>query len=145
MAAPIDVHDTFAAQFKHLPALSARRHFKMRFAFQCRHINLAAQSRDGKWDWHLAIQIIAFALKDFVFLDMNHDVKVAGRTSADTGLTIAQRPQPSAYPDSSGNLQLNPAQFFDAPLAATFRAWLFNYLPGTMTARTCLRNVKEST
>jgi hypothetical protein len=145
MAAAIDVHNSFVAQFEHLPALRTRGHLEMRFAFQRGHINLAAQSRDRKWNWHLAIQIIAFALKDFVFLDMNHDVKVAGQAAADAGLTIAQRPQPGAFPDSSGNLQLNPAQFFNTPLAAAFRAWLFNYLTGAMTARTRLRNVKEST
>ena len=88
MTTTVDIHDSFVAQFEHLPALRPGGHLKMRFALQRRHINLAAQSRDGKWDWHLAIQIIGFALKDFVLLDVNHDIKVARRRATDPGLAI---------------------------------------------------------
>ena len=89
MATAVDVHDSFAAQFEQLRALRASGHFEMRFAFQCRHINLAAQGRNGKWNGHLTIQIIAFALKDFVFIDVDDHIKVAWWTTANAGFPVA--------------------------------------------------------
>src|SRR5205809_160001 len=46
MTAPVDVCYTFATEFKHLPALRACGHFKLGFAFERRHIDVAAQSRN---------------------------------------------------------------------------------------------------
>jgi hypothetical protein len=89
MGVTVDVYDSFSAEFKRLPALGASGDFEMRFALQCRHIDLAAQRCDGKWDWHLAIQIVGFALEDFVFLDVDDHVKVTSRTTSNSSLAIA--------------------------------------------------------
>src|SRR5260370_42366140 len=89
----VDVRNSFAAQFEDLPALRTRGNFQMRFAFQCRHVELAAQSRERKRDRHLAIKIIAVALKDFVLLDMNDDIKVSRWAATDSSLAIASLTQ----------------------------------------------------
>jgi len=89
MATAVDVHDSFAAHFEHLRALRPGWHFEMCFAFQRRHINFAAQGRTGERDWHLAIQIVAFTLKDFVFLDVDDHIKVAWWTTANAGFPVA--------------------------------------------------------
>jgi hypothetical protein len=61
----------------------------MRPAFERRHINLATQSRNGKRDRYVTIQIIAFALKYLVLLNVYDHIKIARRTAASAGLPVA--------------------------------------------------------
>lgn len=89
MSATVDVYNSFAAQFKHLPALRAGGHPQMRPAFERRHINLATQGRNGKRDRYVAIQIITFALKNLVLLNVYDHIKIAWRTTASACLAVA--------------------------------------------------------
>ena len=65
------------------------RHLEIRFAFECRHRNFAAERRHGEGDRHFAIEIVFFALEDRMLLDVNDDIKIAGRSAADSGFAIA--------------------------------------------------------
>src|SRR2546423_5431314 len=88
-APPINICNSFAAHFKHLPALRPGGHFQMRPAFKSRHINFATQSRNGKRDRYVTIQIIAFALKDLVLSNVYNHIKIARRTTARADLAVA--------------------------------------------------------
>src|SRR5438874_11314975 len=116
----------------------------MRLTFKRRHVHLPAQRRDRKGNRNFTIKIIAVALKDFVLPDVYDDIKIALRATANTGLPIARGAQPRTLADSGRNLQFNAAQFFHAPLAMAVPARLLEDLSGAATARTCLRNLKES-
>jgi hypothetical protein len=63
----------------------------MGLAFKRRHVDLAAQCRNGKRDWHVAIQIVGFAMKDVVLLDVDHDIKITRCTAADARLAVSRR------------------------------------------------------
>src|SRR5262249_8153744 len=86
---PVHVGYAFATEFEHLTALRACGDFNMRLAFKRRYVDLAAQRRNGKRDWHVAIQIVCFAMKDFVLFNVNHHVKVTRCTAADPGLAVS--------------------------------------------------------
>ena len=129
---------SFAAQLEHLTALRAHRHFQMRFSLESGHIHFAAKSGDRKRDRQFAIKIVFIALEDFVFLNMNHDVKIAMWPSANAGLTISRRTQTRAFADSSGDFQFDPAQFLHPTIAITLRARLFDSLAGPATSWTGL-------
>ena len=115
----------------------------MRFAFQCRYIHLAAQRRDRKSNRQFTVKIVSFAMKDFVLLDVNDNVKIARWSAANTCLAIARGTQPRTLSNSSRNFQLNTAQFFHASLAMTLPAGFLDNFAGTATAGTGLRNLKE--
>src|SRR6266511_620412 len=144
MAAPVDVCNSFAAQFKHLPALRAGGHLQMRPAFKRWHVNLAAQSRNGKRDRYVTIQIVTFALKNLVLPNVYDHIKIARRTAASAGLPVASRAQPRTLPDSGGYFQLNAAQFLHASFAMALLTRFLNDFTSTAAPRTRLRNVKKS-
>src|SRR6267378_2727911 len=87
--APIDVNDAFAAKLKHLTALRARGNFQVRFAFQCRHGNFAAERGQRKRNRHFTIQVVLVALKNFVLLDVDDNIEIALRTAANTSFAVA--------------------------------------------------------
>src|SRR4029077_21075948 len=109
MTAAVHVCYAFAAELEHLSALCTRGDFNVGLAFKRRHVDLAAQCRNGKWDRHVAVQIVGFAVKDVVLLDVDHDIKITRGTAADARLAVSRRTYSSALPDSRGNLQLDSA------------------------------------
>src|SRR5215471_6672322 len=109
MAPAVHVCYAFATELEHLSALRACGDFNMCLAFKRRHVDLAAQCRNGKRDWHVTIQIVGFAVKDVVLLDVDHHIKVARCTATYARLAVSRRTQSSALPDSRGNLQLDSA------------------------------------
>src|SRR5213595_1430807 len=115
----------------------------MRFAFQCRYIHLAAQRRDRKSNRQFTVKIVSFAMKDFVLLDVNDDVKIARWSATNTCLAIARGTQLRTLSNSSRDFQLNTAQFLHASLAMTLPAGFLDNFAGTATAGTGLRNLTE--
>src|SRR5437762_12697996 len=115
----------------------------MRFAFQCRYIHLAAQRRDRKSNRQFTVKIVSFAMKDFVLLDVNDNVKIARWSAANTCLAIARGTQRRTISNSSRNLQLNTAQFFHASLAMTLLECVLDNFSRTVTAVTGLLILKD--
>ena len=95
---PSTLTDAFAAQFENLSALRSRRDFQVRFAFQRRHRDFAAERSQWKRNRHLAIKIVFIALKNRVLLDVDDDVKIALRPAANAGLAIAARSAGASHP-----------------------------------------------
>src|SRR5262249_15015697 len=91
LTAPVNVCYPLSAQLKHLARLRACGDFKVRFALQRRHIDFAAQSRNPEWDRHVAVQIVPFAVKDIVLLDVNDHVQIACGSAANASLAISRR------------------------------------------------------
>jgi len=116
----------------------------MRLTFKRRNVQLPAQRRDRKGNRNFTIKIVAVPLEDFVLLNVYDDVKIALWPTANTGFAVARGTQPRSLADSGRNLQFNAGQFFHAPLTMTLPTRLLDDLSGAATARTCLRNLKES-
>src|ERR1700686_571653 len=112
--APVDVHDSFPAKFKQLPALCAGWHFELRFALQGGHVHFATEGGHAERNGQFAIKMIVLTLEDFVFLDVNDDIKIAVRAAPNAGLAVPRGTQARAIRDSGGNLQLDAARFFTA-------------------------------
>src|SRR3546814_2293210 len=71
-------HRTYAttAQAELLAALRAFRHVDLDLAFKCRHFKLATERSGHDRNRHRAMQIIALALKDLVWLDIDLHVAI---------------------------------------------------------------------
>ena len=95
--------DAFAAQTKLFASLRAFRDVNGRFATECGHIDFAAQGRFAKADGDRAMQVIAIALKDFVFLEANFNVQVTGRAAIGARLSIARAADAHAVVDARRN------------------------------------------
>ena len=115
----------------------------MRFALQGGHVHFATERGAAERDWHFAIEIIILALKNLVFLDVNDNVKIAMRTTAGPGFTVARRTQPRAICNSGRDFQHDAAHFFQPSLAVALAARLLDDLTSAATARTSLRDLKE--
>ena len=94
--APIDIYDSFAAQLEHLPALGAGGDFEIGLSFKRGHRDYASKRGERKWDRQFAKQVVLFALKYFVLLYMDNDIKIAGSATANSRLAVARRAEARA-------------------------------------------------
>ena len=102
--AAVHVDDAFVAQFEELTALRSGRNFQIRLAFQRRHRDFAAERGEGEGDRYLAEEIVIFALKNFVLLNVNDHVKIARRAPADAGLAVTRGTESRPFRDAGGDL-----------------------------------------
>src|SRR4029077_12110612 len=130
--------------FEHLTALRSGWHLQIGSAFECRHCYFAAERRERECDRHFAVEVVFFALKNFVLLNVNDDVKIARRTTTDAGFAIAHRAQARVVRDSRRDFQLDPTRFFHATFTAAFPTRFFDDLSDSVTARTGLRDMKKT-
>ena len=56
------------------------------FAVQCRYLQIGAQCRIHKIEWHTQEQVITLALEIFVRLDVDNNLQVAGPSTLVAGL-----------------------------------------------------------
>src|SRR5262245_36453931 len=91
VATAIHICDAFATELEHLSALRACGDFYMRLTFERRHVDLTAQCRNRKRDWHIAIQIVCFTVKKVWLLNVDHHVKVTRCTAANPSLAVSRR------------------------------------------------------
>ncbi len=96
--------DPFAAQPERFAGLCAFGQRERGLATKCGHFDLTTECRLRIRNRNLAMQVIAFALKYRVLLDMNLDIQVARRTTVHTWLAIARRTNPHAVIDTGRNL-----------------------------------------
>ena len=71
------------------PALGAARKFERRFAKQGRHLDRSTQGGKSELDRNLSKQVVPLTFEEFVILDREHDVKIAGFATGNPGLAIA--------------------------------------------------------
>ena len=109
--------DAFAAQAELLAGLGAFRNVDGRFAIECGHINFTAQGGFAETDGHRAMQIIAIALEDFVFLETNLNVQVARRAAIGARFTVASAANAHAVVNAGRNFDFECFLFFEFALA----------------------------
>ena len=95
--------DALAAQTKLLASLRAFRNVNGRFATERGHIDFAAEGRFAEADGDRAMQVIAIALKDFVFLEANFNVQVTRRAAIGARLAVARAADAHAVVDTRRN------------------------------------------
>src|SRR3970282_1527447 len=101
-------------------------------------LDLAAESRRREAHRYLAVQIVVIALKYGMRLDVDHHIKIAGRTAVDARLAFAREPDAIALVHACGNLHRQRLVLLDAPRAAAVGAGGGNDLAGAVAAGTGL-------
>jgi hypothetical protein len=109
-----------------------------------RDIDFAAERGGREADRHLAVQIVLFALKDRVRLEVNLDVQVARRPTIDAVLTLAREPNAIALIDSGRNLDRQRLVLLDPTRAVTRRTGVGNEAAGAVTLRAGLLDREET-
>ena len=113
--------DAFAAQSELLAGLCALGQVDGSFSAERGHADFAAQCRCGETDGHRAMQIVAVALKHFVFLDAYFDVQIAGRAAVGAGFAIASAANAHAVVNTGRDFDLKRFLAFDFSLAVARR------------------------
>lgn len=125
--------DAFATQTKGLSGLSLRRNTNLRYAVKGRDIDFSTESGGCKTDGHLTVQIILFALKNRMRLEVNLDIKVSRRAAVDAVLAFAREPNAIALIDAGGNLDRQRLVLLDPPSPVTSSARIGNVTSGAVT------------
>ena len=115
-APPAVLAEALSGDAERAPRVRAGRNLDDRFVFQRGHFNLRAQRRLHETDGHLADQIIAVALENFMLLDVEHHVQIPGRAAAKTRFPIARGTQARTRVHPGGNPEFD----FRAAVALAF-------------------------
>ena len=110
--------DAFAAQTELLASLGAFGNIDGRFATECGYIDFTAQGSFAKTDGDGAMQVVAVALKDVVFLEANLNVQIARRAAVGARFTIAGAANAHAVVNARRDFDFECFLFFELALAA---------------------------
>ena len=123
VAVALHVFDSPAFQSKYGAGLGPRRHFDQGFAGERGHLDLRAQGGLHKADGHLAIQVVALALEDFMLLDMDDDGQVSRVAPADSRFARVHDAQagPGIHPGGHPDFHLGGALAPPGAMAALAR------------------------
>jgi len=127
-----------------LASLRAFRNVNGRFATERGHINFAAEGRFAKADRDRAMQVIAIALKDFVFLEANFNVQITRRAPIGAWLAVARAANSHAVVDTRRNFDFECFLFFKFALATARRAGIGDDFAGTAAMRTRLLHAEKA-
>ena len=108
------------------------------------HLDLPAQRRSDHADRRGAMQVVAVTFEDFVLLDADLDVQIAGWPAIRAGLAIAGRADAHALVDPGRNLDFECLGLLDAALAAAGGARLGNDLASAAAGRAGLLDAEEA-
>src|SRR5574344_1761560 len=136
--------DALAAQAELLARLRAFGDVDGSLARQGGHFNLTAQRGGDEAHRHLAVQIVAIALKDVVRLDADFDVQVARWATVDAGLTIARGANAHAAVDARRDFDFQRLLAFDFALAVAAGAGLGNDLARAPAVRAGLLHAEKA-
>ncbi len=136
--------DALAAQAKDLPGLGLGRHLHLGRAVERRDLDLAAEGGLRKADRHLAVQVVAIALKHPVRPEMDDDVEVAGRSAVHAGLALAGEANAIALVHAGRNLDREGLVALDAPGAAARGAGVGHHLARAVAGRARLLDREEA-
>ena len=123
------------SQFENSAALRASRDFQFGGPFERGHVDFTAKCGGGKADGHFAIKVLAVALENIVFLDVDDDVEIATRTATDAGLAVAGDAEARAVVNAGGDFNFDAARQLGATFATAFGARALDRLAGATAAR----------
>src|SRR5262245_15877231 len=144
MAATADVGHALAAHTERRAGLRACRNRQILFAVERGNLDFTAERESGEVEWDLAIQIIAVALEECVFLNVDDHVEIARWPTARTGFAFAAQAQPLPGGDASGNADAQFLFLLNASRAATCLARLGDDLARAAALTAGSRNREES-
>ena len=124
--------------------LGACRNFQFHRAGESWDLDFAPQGCGDKRNRNAAVKIAAFPYKDGVFLKMDDDIEITGGTTARPSFASAAGTETRSLINPGWNIELNARCFFRASLTAAVTAWFVDGLSGSVTLRTGLGNLKES-
>ena len=136
--------DALAAQPEGLAVLRALGQFDLGLAIERGHMDLPAQRRRDHAHRCGAVQVIAIALEDLMWLDPDLDVQVARRAAVGAGLAVASRTNTHAFVDAGRDLDLERLVLLDAALAMTGHARLGDHLAHATAGRAGLLDAEET-
>src|SRR5438477_8440416 len=87
VAIALHVFHPFSFEAEQRAILSAGWNFYLSLVTERRHFDVCAQSGLHKTDRHFAKEIVSIALEDFVRLDVDNHVKIAGGSAAHAAFT----------------------------------------------------------
>src|SRR5690606_16012622 len=99
------------------------------------HLERAAEGCRRHRDRHLAEQVVAVALEQFLRLVRQEDVEVAGRAAAIAGLALAGEPDAGAVLDAGRDVDRERPLLGDAALARALAARVLDGVAAAMALR----------
>ena len=96
VAVALKVFHALAAQAEHRIGLCASRDFDRGLVGESGHLHFCTERSLDKTHWHFAEQVISIALENFVRFEMEHYVKIARWSAAQSALAVAGRSQSRA-------------------------------------------------
>ena len=144
VAIALQIFHALAFDAKGRARLRAGGNFNRRPAVERRHFNFRAESRLDKTDRHFAEQVVAVALKNFMRLDMQHDVKIARWPAAKTGFAVAGGTQARTRVHTRRDAELDFGAAFALAFAVAGFAGLFHDASRAIAVRTRLRDAKDA-
>jgi len=136
MTGAVEDRHPLAGELEDISILRPRRNRQFCFPPQCRNRNLCAQSGLGHADRDLAEEIIAMPFKKAMAFDGNSHVKITGRPSPPTGLSLAGEEDLRAALDTRRYFQRNPGGNLVFSASLTISAWGLQTLTPPLTVRT---------
>src|SRR5690606_35935731 len=139
-----DRHHALATQAEQFAGLGPLRNLQLYPTIQRGHFQLATQSRVGKTDRHLTVQVLAVTLEDLVLAYRHHHVQVAGGTAIDAGLPFTGQADAIATVHARRHLHRQGLVFLYPPLTMAIATGIGNHLPRAMTTRAGLLHGEET-
>ena len=99
---------------------------------------MSAESRQREFDFHLAIEIVVFALESLVWLHIDDYVQVAILAAVDARVAHARFSQARARIDACGDIHPQFRALSNSARPGTFRARIFHYGARTVAIGTRL-------
>src|SRR5436190_1108532 len=144
VAIALDVLHSLAFYAKQRVRLSSRWQFNLNFSCKCRDFDFGPEGGLDKLHRNIANKVIAFALEDFVLLDVEDNVQVALRSATGTGFAVPARAQARAGIDPGWNLDFYFRGLLFFSRATAYAARFLDDLARAFTARASLSNAKNS-
>jgi hypothetical protein len=112
-------------------------------ALERRNLDVSAERERGEVERNLAVEIVAFTLKERVLLNVHDDVQIAGGTTVGSGLALAAQTQTLTSCDARRDAHRDLALLLQSSRAAACFARLGDDLPGTAALAAGARDREE--
>src|SRR3546814_95650 len=136
--------DSLAAQAAPLAGLVFLRNPDLGRAIEGWHIDGGAECCLREADRHLAIQVVALALKDRVWANLHIDVQIAVRRTTRPCFALASETDAVTGIDTGRDLDLEHTLGFDPAIAMTVATGRFDRPAGALAMRAGLLNRKNT-
>jgi len=142
-AATIEYGHAFAPDPKRRSRLRAFGNFQPVLALQRGNHDLRAQSSLGERDRHHAVQVVALALKESMFFDVQYNIQIARRPAERARFAESAETNARAVLHSRRHLGFHHTFAQQAAFAFALRAWLGDYAARALAGWAGASNAEE--